>query len=213
VCAPPRSLAQPFLSHVLIPKGFVHDRVSAMAKEMAAEYSGTCPHILCVLKGASVFAMKLIDQLHAAFSAHPSAKAGVPFTFAFCRLKSYEGVESTGSVSITGVDSTELRGRRVIVVEDIVDTGLSMSKLLPVLRGDCGVADARVCTLLEKRTDKSCGLRANYCGFSIPDAFVVGYGLDYNEAFRDLDHICVVNAAGVAEFREFSPGSPTTADA
>jgi len=93
-----------------------------------------------------------------------------------------------------------IAGRDIVVVEDIVDTGLTMTKLLPVLK-DAGATSVRVCTLLEKRTPRSCGFKADFIGFSVPDSFVVGYNLDYNEAFRDLAHICVINKAGIDVFK------------
>lgn len=107
------------------------------------------------------------------------------------------------AVHISGVDLKTLRGRNVILVEDIVDTGTTMSRLIPHLMADAAIAPARVqvATLLEKRTERSNGFKADYVGFSIPDAFVVGYNMDYNEAYRDMDHLCVINPAGIAHFK------------
>ena len=80
----------------------------------------------------------------------------------------------------------------MILLEDIIDTGTTMAKLLPfLLSGEKPPASVRVAALLEKRTHKSCGFLAHYVGFSIPDAFVVGYNLDFNEAYRDMTHLCV----------------------
>lgn len=79
-------------------------------------------------------------------------------------------------------------------------TGLTMSKLVPHLQ-QCGPASVRVASLLEKRTSRSCGYQADYVGFRIPDEFVVGYCLDYNEIYRDLNHICVINEAGIEKYR------------
>ena len=81
--------------------------------------------------------------------------------------------------------------------------GLTMSKLIPML-SEQGPKSVRVAALLEKRTPKSCGFKADYVGFSIPDAFVVGYNMDYNEAYRDMPHLCVINAAGIDFFRRHS---------
>lgn len=93
-----------------------------------------------------------------------------------------------------------LVGRDIIVVEDIIDTGLTMTKLVPELMAH-GPTSVRVAALLEKRTEKSCGFKGDYVGFSVPDAFVVGYNLDYNEAFRDLPPICIINEKGVEFFK------------
>ena len=90
-----------------------------------------------------------------------------------------------------------LAGRDLVLLEDIIDTGLTMSRLIPLLK-EAGAASVRVASLLEKRTTRSCGFKADFVGFSVPDAFVVGYNLDYNEAYREMPHIAVINAAGIA---------------
>lgn len=91
-------------------------------------------------------------------------------------------------------------GRDLILAEDIIDTGLTMSQLIPQLLA-AGAASVRVASLLEKRTPRACGFKADFVGFSVPDAFVVGYNLDYNEAFREMPHICVINKEGIEFFR------------
>ncbi len=132
------------------------------------------------------------------------------------------------SIGLDGIDLHTLRGRDVLLVEDIVDTGLSMSKLIPRLmeyspksvkvwccrcsvcrrpwrlarqRACCAVA-WQVCTFLEKRTARSCGFKAHYVGFSVPDLFVIGYNMDYNEAFRELPHVCVINEVGIRKYKQ-----------
>ncbi|KAA0156687.1 hypothetical protein FNF27_01172 [Cafeteria roenbergensis] len=198
-----------YLSHVMIPQGYINDRIAGLADQIAAEHLDTCPHLLCVLNGASVFMMKLVEELHKAYSARACCVGKAPFTIGFCRVKSYAGTASTGEVLITGLIGDELKGRTVIVVEDIVDTGLSMTRLLPKLREELEVEKAVVCSLIEKRTEKSCGLKARYVGFSVPDHFVVGCGLDFNEAFRELNHICVINKAGIEKFKDFLLAKPS----
>lgn len=105
-------------------------------------------------------------------------------------------------MSISGIDIKTLRGRDVILLEDIIDTGHTMTKLIPhLMAGAEPPASVRVASLLEKRTPRSNGFKAHYAGFSIPDAFVVGYNMDYNEAYRDLEHLCVINKEGIEHFR------------
>ena len=82
------------------------------------------------------------------------------------------------------------------------NTGTTMSKLIPALEA-FGPKSVRVAALLEKRTHKSCGFKADFVGFSVPDLFVVGHNLDYNEAFREMPHICIINDAGIAHFKDF----------
>ena len=87
----------------------------------------------------------------------------------------------------------------MILAEDIIDTGLTMTKLVPLLL-EAGAASVRVASLLEKRTPRACGFKGDFVGFSIPDAFVVGYALDYNEAFREMPHICIISQKGIEHF-------------
>ena len=81
-----------------------------------------------------------------------------------------------------------MKGKHVVIVEDLVDTGKTLSVLKPKII-EAGALSARVVVLMEKRTERSCGFKADFCGFSIPDEFVIGYGLDYNQWFRDLHHV------------------------
>jgi len=127
----------------------------------------------------------------------------IPYTFDFIRVQSYEGTESTGKVQITGCDVSKLTGKHVLFVEDIIDTGLTMTSLLKYLKDSVKPASVRVASLVEKRTHRSCGFKADYVGFSIPDAFVVGYCLDFNEVFRDLKHLAIINEDGFKHFKDF----------
>jgi len=176
----------------------VKDRVEKLARDIAEDYPSSTPHILVVLKGGSEFAVDLTRCLRMMHSYTPHKH--IPYTVDYVRVKSYSGTESTGSVSITGIDLKCIAGRDVIVVEDIIDTGLTMRAVIPELLKH-GPTSVRVSALLEKRTPKSSGFLADYVGFSIPDAFVVGYNLDYNEAFRDMTHIAIINDAGIQHFK------------
>ena len=119
----------------------------------------------------------------------------------YIRAASYEGTETTGEVRILGGADLyrNLEGRDVIVVEDIIDTGTTLSRLLPLLRREAGPRFVEVCALLTKRLGDSRISRcaARYVGFSIPDEFVVGYGLDHNELYRDLGDVWVLSERGI----------------
>jgi hypoxanthine phosphoribosyltransferase len=119
-------------------------------------------------------------------------------------LRSSRPVHLGAAVKVSGINLATLAGRDVILVEDIVDTGTTMSKLIPYLLSnkDAVPRSVKVAALLEKRTPRSCGFRADYVGFSIPDSFVVGYNMDYNEAFRELPHLCIINGAGIDFFKK-----------
>jgi len=187
------------LENIMIPHGLVQDRIDKLAHDIRKTYSNITVHMLCVLKGGSIF---FSDLLRALRTFHDfNDQSYVPFTFDFIRVKSYEGTESTGNVQISGGDVSRLQGRHVLLVEDIIDTGLTMQKLVPAMKAH-GLASVRVASLLEKRTERSCGFKADFVGFSIPDKFVVGYCMDYNEWYRDLRHIAVINQAGIEKFKD-----------
>ena len=125
----------------------------------------------------------------------------VPVKMDFIRLKSYENDESTGDVKIVGGDKLlRLKGQHVLVVEDIVDTGKTMVKLLEILK-QVEPASVKVASLALKRTPKSIGYIPDYVGFEVPDRFIVGCAFDYNEHYRDLHHVCVINDIGKEKFK------------
>lgn len=144
------------------------------------------------------------------------------YTMEFLRASSYEGTSSTGSVRVSDSDTEALRGQRVILVEDIVDTGVTLSRLLPLIRDEAKPKSLEVCSLVEKRLSEKRvaetvktmresnngnghvdvletrrNLRVDYVGFSVPDVFIVGHGLDYNEKYRDLRDIYVMSKKGI----------------
>lgn len=121
------------------------------------------------------------------------------YTMEFLRVSSYEGTESTGVVSIReGLQRKDLAGRHVILVEDIVDTGTTLSRVIPaLLEEDDAPKSVEVCALLEKRLKQPPKIQAKYLGFTIPNHFIIGYGLDYNELYRDVADIWVISQAGI----------------
>eukprot|EP01038_Epipyxis_sp_PR26KG_P006531 gene6531-8973_t len=182
---------QETLDSLLVPHGMIINRVEKLAYDITQDYRGETIHLLCVLKGGSTFFQNLCDAIR---KFHDYARMNyIPYTFDFIRVKSYEGTDSTGEVKISGCDVTKLTGRHVIFVEDIIDTGLTMTKCLTYMQEHVKPATVKVASLVEKRTSRSCGFKADYVGFSIPDKFVVGYCLDYNEVYRDLVHLAVIN--------------------
>ncbi|KAL1507368.1 hypothetical protein AB1Y20_008214 [Prymnesium parvum] len=188
------------LSHLMLPHGMIIDRIERIAVDLCRDYnlnygSGERLHMLCVLKGGHQFFSDLSEALKHLTLRGCSAP---PLTFDFIRVKSYAGTETTGDVQIEslGIDLREMKGRHLLLCEDIIDTGSTMLSLIPYLES-FGPKSVKVATLLTKRTPKSKGFVADYVGFSIPDQFVVGYCLDYNEVFRDMAHICVMAEAGI----------------
>jgi len=184
-----------YLDYVMIPAGMIADRVEKMAEVIYNRYKGETVHLLCVLKGANAFFNILAEKLTERHKY--SGSNNIPFILDFVHVSSYSGTSSTGKVTIKGVDLDSLKGKHVLLVEDIIDTGNTMKKLIPTLRNDVEPKSIGIATLLEKRREgKPIAYEAEFSGFSIPDEFIVGCGLDYNQVFRDLVHICVINDAG-----------------
>ena len=164
---------------VLISEEQIAKRVRELAKEISADYQGKTVHFICVLKGAYTFLADLARAME------------VPVTLDFLAVSSYgKGKTSSGEVQLTKDLDLSLAGRDVIVVEDIADTGLTLNYLLNMLRS-CEPATLKVAAFLSKPSRRELDVAVDYVGFEVPDRFVVGYGLDDNQRFRELPFIAV----------------------
>mmetsp|Transcript_16918 Transcript_16918/g.25593 ORF Transcript_16918/g.25593 Transcript_16918/m.25593 type:complete len:217 (+) Transcript_16918:137-787(+) len=178
------------LQHVMLKREEILACVKSLASKIGKDYAGKFPVMVCALKGANNFYQHLLEALQ---------ELRLGYTTEFLRASSYVGSKSSGSVTISGgLDYEKLMGRHVILVEDILETGTTLSHLIPTLREECNVESIEVCSLLQKRLEHPPKQSAKYVGFSIPDHFVIGYGLDYNELYRDLRDIWVISKAGIA---------------
>jgi hypoxanthine phosphoribosyltransferase len=165
---------------ILFPKEIVQGRVRELAGQISRDYAGRELLIVGVLNGAFIFMADLIRSL------------AIPCRIDFVRLASYGcGSVSSGEVRITKDLETPITGKDVLIVEDIVDTGLTLSRLVEMLR-ERQPETLRVCAFLDKAGRRLVPFTADYVGFPIPDHFVVGYGLDYNEKFRFLPDVCIL---------------------
>ena len=154
----------------------IQERVCETAARLNSDYAGRQPIVLAMLNGAFMFCADLVRQLT------------FPCEIHFVRFSSYSGTQSTGQVTeIMGLEC-DVRGRDVIIVEDIVETGLTLKALMEKLKL-AGVASANVCSMFFKPTRLKTDLTVKYPAMVIPDDFIVGYGLDYNEAGRELKDI------------------------
>lgn len=186
------------LETVLIPYGLILDRTESLATEIFHDCGNEPLICLCVLKGGYRFFSDLTERIQN--RNRTNGNKSLPMMIDFIRLKSYENTESAGEVQIIGGDDlSRIAGKNVLIVEDIIDTGKTMVKLLNVLN-KYNPNSIRVCSLLLKRTPKSNGYKPDYAGFSIPEKFVVGYALDLNEHFRDLEHICVFKPTSLEKY-------------
>jgi hypoxanthine phosphoribosyltransferase len=176
------------LKSVLIPHGLILNRISKLAHDIVEDNDKPILCI-CVLKGGHQFFTDLLDVIKKLVV---GKKKAIQISFEFIRLKSYVGDQSSGHVQITGMDLSMVTGKNVLIIEDIVDTGRSAIALTEEIKKH-NPQSMKFATLLYKRTGHEINFRPDYIGFSIPDYFIVGYALDFNEYFRDLNHICIFN--------------------
>ncbi|XP_069912221.1 phosphoribosyltransferase domain-containing protein 1 isoform X6 [Oryctolagus cuniculus] len=180
------------LEYVLIPHGIIVDRIERLAKDIMKDIGYCDLMVLCVLKGGYKFCADLVEHLK---NISRNSDQFVSMKVDFIRLKSYRNDQSMGEMQIIGgEDLSTLAGK------DVVGTGRTMRALLSSIR-TYRPNMIKVASLLVKRTPRSDSFRPNYVGFEIPNLFVVGYALDYNEYFRDLNHICVINEHGKEKYR------------
>ncbi|HEX2194914.1 MAG TPA: hypoxanthine phosphoribosyltransferase [Candidatus Limnocylindria bacterium] len=168
------------VEEVLVSEQEITERVGQLGGQLAADYAERDPVLVSVLKGSIVFLADLIRTME------------IPVSLDLMEVSSYgASTESSGQVRILKDLSGPIQGRDVIVVEDIIDTGLTMNYLLKYLH-DKGPASIRICCLLDKPARRLADIPIDYRGFVIPDRFVIGYGLDYDERYRNLPYIGVL---------------------
>lgn len=169
-----------FKPEVLFGCREIEAAVSRLAAEIRRDYCGKYPILVGVLKGSFVFLADLIRQLD------------FPLEVEFIRLASYvSGKESSGKVRVVQGLRAEVKGRHILVIEDIVDTGLTAAFLLDYLYRR-KPASVKVCALTSKPSRQKLPVTIDYLGFAVPDKFIVGYGLDCDEKFRNLPDLCFV---------------------
>lgn len=165
---------EPFIHH-----GQIAEKVATLAEKINADYKGKNPILIAILNGAFMFAADLVRHLT------------FDHEIQFVKLSSYQGMDTTGKVKeLIGLTS-DIKGRDVIIVEDIIDTGTTMYNFLPQLK-EKGVKSVEIATLLMKPGKLKVPLDIKYCAMEIPNEFIVGYGLDYNDIGRNYKSIYVV---------------------
>ena len=169
------------LAEVLLSQEQLQTRIRELGEILTAEYAGKNPIVVGVLKGVVIFYADMIRQIK------------VPCQMDFMRVSSYQGTQSTGKAVFGGKMSENIEGRHVLILEDIFDTGNSLNFLYNHLIQK-NPASIKICTLLDKpsRRNPEITLKPDWVGFEVPNAFVVGYGLDYNEAYRNLPYIGIL---------------------
>ena len=166
---------------ILLSEQQIQARIQELGELLTQEYADKNPVIIGVLKGVVVFYADMIRHIQ------------VPCQMDFMWISSYAGTNSTGKMVVRQDVTADIRGRHVLILEDIFDTGNSLEFTVNHLK-ELEPASIKICTLLDKPERRRPGvtLKADYVGFTIPNAFVVGYGLDYNEKYRNLPYVGIL---------------------
>lgn len=168
------------IKSVLVTREQIASRVKELGAEITKDYQGECVTLVCTLRGASVFFADLVREIDG------------DVIMDFISVSSYgAGTSSSGEVKMIKDLSEPIKGRHVIIVEDIIDTGITLSYLKKLLSAR-SPKSLKVCALLDKPSRRKVDFKGDYIGFEIPNEFVVGYGLDYNEKMRNLKDVCVL---------------------
>lgn len=168
------------IDHVLFTQEQLHARIAELGRQLTADYAGKNPVFLGVLKGVVHFFTDMVQAVP------------IPCQYDFLATSSYgSGTSSSGNVKLLKDLSCDIRDRHVVVLEDILDTGITLDYVVRHLRNN-KPASLRICALLDKPDRRRVDIQADYVGFTIPNEFVVGYGLDYNERYRNLPFIGVL---------------------
>lgn len=165
---------------VFISEEDVNARIKEIGEQITKDYAGKKVHLICVLRGGSFFMCELAKRID------------LPVTIDFISVSSYQGgTESSGHIKINKDLDEGIEGKNVLVVEDIIDSGRTLSHLMDLLSSRHPESLA-LCTLLDKPDRRVVDVDVNYVGFKVPDYFVVGYGLDYDQKYRNLPYIGIV---------------------
>ena len=169
------------IDHILVSEEQLQAKVAELGAQISADYEGKDLLLVSILKGAVVFMADLMRAVT------------IPCGIDFMVVSSYGGANtsSTGLVKIIKDLDQDLSGKDVLIVEDILDTGITLSHLMPMLQMR-RPRSLRLCTILSKPSRRKADIEPDYCGFEVPDEFVVGYGLDYDEKYRNLPYVGVL---------------------
>ncbi len=166
-------------SKILIPRKDLCSAIERLAAEIKKDYADKNPLVIGILKGSFIFMADLVRKLD------------FPLEVDFITLSSYKNMtQSSGEVCLEQSFSTPLEGRHILIIEDIIDSGLTLRYLLDYMKTKKNPASLRLCVLLDKPSRRKTQVAVDYTGFTVPDKFIVGYGLDCAQKYRNLPDIC-----------------------
>lgn len=173
---------------VVLSEKQIQERVAELGKQISADYKGKRPVIICMLKGAVVFFSDLIRNLD------------VPLSMEFVRLSSYRNGTSSGEMQIVNDLNVDVNGKDVLIVEDVVDSGKTLSFFIDLVKKK-NPASVKICAFLDKPERRTVNVDVDYVGFKVECGFVIGYGLDYAESFRELPYLAEIQSTD--ELKDF----------
>eukprot|EP01068_Selenidium_serpulae_P008221 Selendium_serpulae@DN4924_c0_g1_i3.p1 len=210
-----------YIDRVVIPRGLIRDRIEKLAYDIFNYYKGEFFHIVCILKGATKFCSQIVTFLNTMHMYHSDKQVAIPYMEHYIRLRNHPD----SHLEVIGEDLSSLAGDHVLIVDDIIDSGTTLKKFCAVLMKTLAPKSMNVAALLERQSvnmsaDVDAPLRsaeaphdatsvffADFVGFSVPSDYpisnLVGFGLDYKEYFRDLEHICLVSQDGLKRFESW----------
>lgn len=179
------NLLEKDVKKILFSKEQIDARCEEIAQLIDKDYEDKKPLLICVLNGALPFFANVLTRIT------------IPMEYSSIKVSSYDGTETTGNINIGNYNVEELNGRDVLIVEDIVDTGHTMKALLEHLNKVSSPKSVEILTLLDKPSRREVEVKTKYVGFEIANEFVIGYGLDYNELYRNLPYIGVIKEEAI----------------
>jgi len=166
----------------LIGRRRIVRKVRELAREVSRDYRGKNPLVLGILKGSFIFMADLIREMD------------IPVECGFIQASSYgRGTESSGKVRVAGLEKLPIKGREILLIEDIIDTGLTLKEITWTLKKK-GAGKIKICALLDKPARRKADIHPDYLGFTVPDRFLVGFGLDWDERYRELPYVGYIKA-------------------
>jgi hypoxanthine phosphoribosyltransferase len=168
------------IKKILYHESTILSRLDELADEITEDYRGKDITVMAILNGSFVFMADLLRRIP------------LPLQIDCLSVSSYHGTESTGQISFRKSQFADIQGRHVLILDDILDTGATLKTIHEHLAKETGALSLKICVLLRKKIDRPRLVEADYVGFDIPNEFVVGYGLDYNERYRNLPFVGVL---------------------
>ena len=176
------------IARVLYQESTILSRLDELANRITEDYRGKELTVIAILNGSFIFMADLLRRIP------------LPLQVDGWSVSSYHGTKTSGSINFRQTQLADVRGRHVLLLDDILDSGLTIHSIKERLENEAGAASLRVCVLLRKNVERARPVEADYVGFDIPNEFVVGYGLDYNERYRNLPFIGILNEEGIRRY-------------